>query len=197
MKISVFIVCFLGTISGLYAQEEKAFYRHEIKVGIGILPLAPGVDEADYIFGNDDESCWKSVDLLDRRCYGNLYTTGDLSMSYSYYFWKWFQLGMDVSYTRFWRSYPGEKENSVYITLIPFIHFHWFNRSWVSMYSGGGIGLDFIRQKDSGIQKDERETNVGLQFTFYGISVGRRLFGFAEAGIGNTGMFRCGMGYRF
>lgn len=197
MRIVFFTICFLGVIAGIHAQGRKQFPRHEIGLGIGVLPFAPGIDEDDYIFSNGDDYGGKILDLTDRRCGGNLYTTGDLSLSYGYYFWRWFQLGIDVSYTRFWRSYPGGKKSSVYTTLIPFIHFHWFNRPVVSMYSGAGIGWDFIHQKDSGISKNERETNIGLQFTFYGISVGRRVFGFAEVGVGNLGILRWGIGYRF
>lgn len=197
MKIGFFWICFFLFIAEVNAQRQSDFSRHEIRLGIGILPFAPGIDEYDDIFGNEEDYRGKILDLTDRRYRGNLYTTGDFSLSYGYYFWKWFQVGVDVSYTRFWRRYSEGKESSTYTTLIPFIHFHWFNRSMVSMYSGAGIGWDFVRQKDTGLSKNERETEVGLQFTFYGISVGRRLFGFAEAGIGNLGILRWGIGYRF
>lgn len=197
MKIGFLMICFCLFVLVLQAQGQTRFYRHEFQGGIGVLPIAPGVDDFDYIWGCDCDWDWRTLDLLDRECHGNLYTTGDLSVSYGYYFWRWFKLGMDVSYTRFWQSYPGGKESSTYTTLMPFIHFHWFNRFVVSMYSGMGIGVDFIHHKDSGILENERRTDVGLQFTFYGISVGRRWFGFAEAGIGNLGILRGGFGYRF
>ena len=44
---------------------------------------------------------------------------------------------------------------------------------------------------------DSSEACMGLSGTIVGVSVGRRLYGFAEVGAGMQGIFSAGIGYRF
>lgn len=41
------------------------------------------------------------------------------------------------------------------------------------------------------------ETYLSIQMTMFGVSVGRRLYGFAEVAVGSIGCLNAGIGYRF
>ena len=196
MKRAVWTVLLL-TIGFVEFSNAQEFRRdHEIRLGVGAFPYSWWGYEWE---GGEFYDSWNepAIDLQDRRRETDLYIAGSFFASYDYQVLKWLQLGMAVSYTRFWQNYSTAKSTSSYTTVIPFVNITWLNRGIVKMYSGVGVGLDFISEKDSGVCVDKFTVDPGFQLTFVGISLGRRLFGFTEVGLGNHGIFTVGMGYRF
>lgn len=181
--------------TGVIAQTVQHEPRHEFKVGIGAFPLLSGGIDGSY--GLYDDANWKMIDLLDRDCHGDLRTTGCIFGSYSYRLLKWLKLGASVSYLHFWRGYASGDESSTYIFAMPFVEFVWLNRKYFRMYSALGVGVNLIKVKDSGISKNDSYSEAGAQLTYIGMSVGSKLFGFAELGVGNRGLVSAGIGYRF
>lgn len=189
--IGLLLICHANVFGQAFHDEP----RHDFKVGIGAFPLLFGGIDGNY--GLYDDATWKMVDLLDRDCRGDLRTTGCIFGSYSYRLLKWLKLGASVSYLHFWRDYASGDESSTYIFAMPFVEFAWLNRKYFRMYSALGVGVDFVKVKDSGISKNDSYLEAGVQLTYLGMSVGSKLFGFAELGVGNRGLVSAGIGYRF
>lgn len=189
--IGLLLICHANVFGQAFHDEP----RHDFKVGIGAFPLLFGGIDGNY--GLYDDATWKMVDLLDRDCRGDLRTTGCIFGSYSYRLLKWLKLGASVSYLHFWRDYASGDESSTYIFAMPFVEFAWLNRKYFRMYSALGVGVDFVKVKDSGISKNDSYSEAGVQLTYLGMSVGSKLFGFAELGVGNRGLVSAGIGYRF
>lgn len=181
--------------TSVFAQAFPDDFRHEIKLGIGAEPVPWKGIRDNYGFGN--VFTVKPFDLLDKNCYGNLYTTGCIYGSYSYCLLKWLKLGVSVSYSRFWRSYLSGKESSTYILSMPFAELTWINKKFFKMYSTVSIGVTLAKYKDSGISKKEFSLGLSMQYTYLGISAGNKLFAFLELGFGSQGLVGAGMGYRF
>ena len=187
----IWLACFVA----VSAQTSPHTARHEAKLGIGAFPLLSG--EINGSYGLYEEDNWKELDLLDRNCRGNLYTTGCIFGSYGYSLLKWLKLGISTSYVHFWRNYPGGEESSSYIAALPFAELTWLNKKFIRMYSAIAIGVRFAMTKDSGISKKDFDSEAGAQLTYLGLSVGQKWFGFAELGVGNRGLVSAGLGYRF
>lgn len=183
------------TIGYVYGDD---FHKdHEIRVGVGAFPFSWWNYESDLL----GDCCWDDwrspmIDLEDNDADGDLYIAGSFLASYHIQMLRWLQLGLAVSHTRFWREHPGGKRKSSYTTVMPVVNFTWVNRGIVKLYSGVGVGWDFIRKRNSELEDYSWTTDAGFQLTFVGVTVGRRLFGFSEVGIGNHGFFTLGMGYR-
>ena len=85
--------------------------------------------------------------------------------------------------------------------LVPTVRFTYLNRPIVRLYSSIGVGVGFCRERtrnvEGYIENNQHETFCPAQITLLGVSVGRRLFGFAELSTGSLGVCTAGIGYRF
>ena len=83
-----------------------------------------------------------------------------------------------------------------YLTPMLTARFSWLNRKLVRLYSSVGAGLAVSLMDVS--YREYPETYLSLQVTPVGISVGKKLFGFFELGVGTIYVGGCfGLGYRF
>ena len=84
---------------------------------------------------------------------------------------------------------------------VPTVRFSYLNRRNVRLYSSVGIGygLCLERTKDSNgaLTQSYKSAFVPVQFTPIGVSVGRRLYGFAELTVGSMANLSAGIGFRF
>lgn len=80
-------------------------------------------------------------------------------------------------------------------TLMPMIRFAWLRRGIVQLYSGLGLGFNIARAEEP--ERRYAEAVWGYDVTFFGISVGRKLFGYVDVGAGQRGVVSVGIGYRF
>jgi len=80
---------------------------------------------------------------------------------------------------------------------------YYVNRSLIRAYTYLGIGCSLYKQSDeyflSGYPSEKHEHNysaLNMQYVPLGISVGHRLSGFAEIGVGYKGIVNAGISYR-
>lgn len=140
-------------------------------------------------------------------------SSGALCLGADYAFARWFALSVDLSATIVWHDVyngvSGQKIGSktgVALCLLPQGKLIYLNRPMVRLYGKFGIGVvkyfGFDRRNresaDDGIEYLDNSFTPGFQWTPLGIEVGRKVFGFAETGIGTlyTGI-SAGVGYKF
>lgn len=121
-----------------------------------------------------------------------------LSLNYQHSVKRWLSLG--VKSTVGWRTGADRYvvSNDVYrrysmciASLLFNMRFSWLHRSCVSMYSSFGLGaLAHIQFGDSWLVPM-------FDAAWVGISVGKRVYGYAELGGGVGGVLRAGVGVRF
>lgn len=204
----------VGTLSAqkkIVTREEEEDYvkitkiipkvtekQHDIRVGIGSVSLfSMFMLDADF-FGTVDavysepsfRQQIKSADYYK----GAQYFTGVLSLSYAYQLRRWCQLGGTVNFAAVTRPYydnitnkKAYDRNSYFASIMPTVRFTYLNREKVQLYSTVSLGVAV------GVY----ETVPCYDFTLFGCSFGKSLFGFAEIGNGLGGWGRVGIGYRF
>lgn len=205
------MLALLGSMN-LSAQKREWIAEHEFRLGVGVLPmlfrnigLRDMVGGADYIlrYGPLDTHF---NDLLQYD--GPNYTMGSLSVGYTYNIKRWLSVGATFSYVceyqrkhdRFSNRVVGRQEwNDMFFT--PMVRFTFLNRKYVRLYSQLGLGVRLTEYKVVAKgQKTYREHKWDFsgQITLLGVSVGNKLFGFAEfPGFGAQGALVAGIGYRF
>ena len=178
-------------------QRPPFSQQHELRASIGYVPMFA------YL-GSYFVDC--TPPYISPTFRGPKYTTGAVSVSYGYRFYRWLDVGMVVSYYneyhRLYDSFTNDYLGRVYnhhITLMPTVRFTWLDRKWVRMYSSLAAGATFYTQSQTKI-KDEAHYNSQAfagHITYLGITVGRSFFGFAELGLGAKGFATMGLGYKF
>lgn len=179
-------------------------YKHGVRVGISGTPFVLGLmtDVADGInFGFVGRLPYiRGVSNFYEDFYGPLYTTGNIGAEFDWVLKKWMTVSAGAYFTGFWADrYNGmtgslmRKENGVAVSLVGTIRFTYLNRRYVQLYSGVSAGAFVI-----GANTGEVGGMIHVQGIPIGVSVGRKVFGFAEVGIGTMYMGgNIGLGYRF
>lgn len=159
-----------------------------LSTGTERLPLYPG------IFATPDAVAAFKVRYSPRK------TSGGITAAYYYRATYALWVGVAFTYTGLYGDIfdtrTGRKVSSNDMTTIsvaPALRLQWLNRPMVRCYSALAIGPAV----DITSIDDRRETYLVLSGTIAGVSVGRRLYGFAEVGAGMQGIFSAGIGYRF
>lgn len=130
---------------------------------------------------------------------GNTYMTGNIMAAFDIRMKKWFTFSIGVAADGVWKDVhdvvSGNKVgrvNGCIFTVLPQAKFTWVNREMVRLYSSVGLGIT------AGGFDGTTDTYLAGQAVLLGISVGRRLVGFAELGSGSMYMGgMIGVGYRF
>ena len=172
--------------------------QHDIRLGIGSVSLFSmlmldadffGVVDVDYV-----EPSFRYQMKESNYYKGAEYFTGVLSLSYTYQLRRWCQLGGTVNFAAVTRPYyynitnkKAYDRNSYFASIMPTVRFTYLNREKVQLYSAVSLGVAV------GIY----EVVPCYDFTLFGCSFGKSLFGFAEIGNGFGGWGRVGIGYRF
>ena len=179
--------------------------RVEIRGGISGDPIV-----ADMVTGihgcYDVKDIYYQGDLL-RHLYGNtegsLISSGNLHIAAGYRLTGWFTLSGYMMYNQFWRNTrdgfsgkPSGTEWSHVFAVAPEAKFTFMNKRYVQLYGSLATGLTFY--KSPGAAFMEYEMYPHIQTVPFGISTGRKFFGFTELGFGTEfiGM-RAGLGFRF
>lgn len=165
--------------------------RHEVMVSYGFSP---------YIFGNDgiefgfDGDTYRYGD--DRRTYG-------LAAGYMYRLSRRWSVGLSVSISTMKDSASKNGERiftcrTSTLGIVPALRLNWIDRPMVKCYSElqAGYACDFTRIDSDEVERFHQSYPV-VTLTMAGISVGRRLHGFAEFGAGLRGIACVGVGYSF
>ena len=183
-------------------QIPSLRYKNTLSVGYGLLfgvVYIPLFDMYTKEYNDIAPNTSLSGQLADSRYYWDTERafTG-ITIEYSHRIKSWFAIGAKgvVSFKTRAKRHIGTNEllyrdNTLLAAALLNMRFDWFCRKTVTMYTSLGIGLMS--------HTDYYETYVLPMYdaAWVGITVGRRLYGYAEVGGGIGGLFRVGMGYRF
>lgn len=196
----------------LSAQKREWLPEHEFRLGVGALPmLLRGYPRHDFLGMDSRQFSTGPLDTYFNKLLqynGPYYDTGSLSVGYTYNIKRWLSVGATFSYVCEWqrkhdrftdRVVGREEWNDMFLT--PMVRFTYLNRKYVRIYSQIGVGLRLTHYKIVANDKktySHNQLEVSGQMTFLGVSVGNKLFGFAECpGFGAQGALVVGIGYRF
>lgn len=188
--------------------SNTVFYPgSELRITVGIAPLdmnfgGQGCHNSDYYIARNYSSISIGESLTNPSIYfGNYKNTGAYTISYTYRFKKWFELTGNLTYSGVLRStyysYNNEAAFSVsshIITLSPTARFVWLRKKYVTLYSSVSVGLGMI------VQQGKYSSNglaAVININPFGITVGRKVYGFFDISLGSVGLFSAGVGYRF
>lgn len=175
-----------------FSQESpKELRKNEISVGVGGPSFWAILDGIECGPRSSDGV----IEPLYGKKYGDKHYTPSYSVSYNYYTKKWLSFNTRLSYSGSYRYvYTGTDSHVDYlevtpcVTLMEMVRFHYMNKEKVRLYSSIGAGVSLA--VDSLLPS--------LQFTFFGVSFGKKVFGFVEMGMGTEYIsYLGGIGYRF
>ena len=196
--VSVMLACPVLMTAGDRKDRKPDFpFKYEFRLGwCGF----PALDDLNFSGYNDYVvSYYTPISDVFSDYDGPVYMTGNIMAEMNFHIERWFTLSVGLAADGMWKSFydvhTEEKTGTsrgASVTILPQARFNWLNRDVVRMYSSVGLGVTAGRFDDSsGVFR-------ATQLVPVGITVGRRLFGFAEIGYGTLfigGMF--GVGYRF
>jgi len=150
----------------------------------------------------------QSLRLIDKDMVGD--GSPSFSLSYHNRVLKWLWLGASVSYRQ--ESFTTSKswtdgrlteyenfgiEHS--FAFVPSIRFSYYNKPNLTMYSGGQIGMCWIKGAMPEWSFEGKVNYIGMfgQLTLFGITYGKKFYLGGEIGMGNKGLFNFTAGYRF
>lgn len=208
-RVLIIFIAILGSTS-LFAQknESASIHKHEFRLGVGAFPLTLRNEYGYGPFDNHYNGGMGGYDFSSLENYlGARYTTGAISLGYTYSFSRWLSLGGTISYTgEFQNTYDRISDRMTGgrtwsdISLTPMVRFTYLNRKYVRLYSQLGVGLQISIERgktDDGV-RNKVLAHITGHATFFGVSVGNRVFGFGELlGVGSQGVFVIGIGYKF
>ncbi len=180
-------------------EKNSLPFKYEVRVGYGGRPL---LDES-LLFSSG--CCDMAPDWYDdslSSIYGDWMSdvrmTGIMSAEFNFIFKKWLNLSLGVNYNAFYgRKYdysghPAGRECGGVFTFLPQVRFTYLSRPVVKLYSSVGIGVTGGKYMDKSI------CYCALQTSPIGIMVGKKVFGFAELGVGTMYIgAMAGVGVRF
>lgn len=171
------------------AQETRPFKVHEFSVGVAPIPFWASVIGCEDFGGN---GILEGI-YGERR--GDIRKVPLVSVSYNHYHKKWFSFNTRISYVgQYQYIYSGADSHLDHLEVYPGLNlmemarFTFLNKEKVRLYSAAGLGLTAFR----GV------LIPAIQFTFFGVSFGKKVFGFVETGGGTEYLgVHGGLGYRF
>lgn len=176
-----------------------AMPRHVLSVEYGIFPAC---GTRQIFSGSDVDS--EASDGFSRYREGSLRSTGAAGVSYACRVNGWVEVGATLSYVGLSRDAEFYSDDEVceasmrerYVTVMPFARIYWLTRRNVRLYSTFQVGFQWAHREPYFGDADNKGYLAG-HFSLLGVSVGRRLFAYAEGGVGMRGIAVCGVGYRF
>lgn len=196
--------------------EPLSTGRHELSIGIGLLPLKSDIvynqsgygDSYSYYYDNYyyQMPTYSMSDRIEQsKTYlSELRQSCAFNLTYSYRVARWLQLGVNVSYHNVTRNkYSTTTHERIgnydrdFVSIVPTVRFNHLRGENVKLYSSVGIGYGSVWVDNIKDGSKERFDYCSFNFTALGVSVGRKLFGTAELGVLDTGWARFAVGYRF
>lgn len=191
-------------------DKGAGIYDYEIRIGWGGYPLADGrffFDSFPLFMKYNDMNYYIPSSMKDiyRDYRGPAYMTGLISAEIDINFKRWFALTVGLGFNGIFQNVydpmtgrRAGQNSGISVSILPEARFNWLNRDMVRMYSAIGLGLTLGSMTERDFGYTDLMLYPVVQVTPVGISVGRRVYGFAEAGIGTQflgGM--AGVGVRF
>ena len=190
------LAAFPGTVK---AQDYPA--KWEVALFTGLVPT-PYLEYSSWSSSRE----WGTLAYL----YGPQYEDVDNPMTpyvgfrFGYRVKRWFKVGADLGWSgSFYRQHMSEgedlKEDIHSMTFIPKVTFFFATSKYVSAYAGVGLGVRYNLRLGE-VREIYRFHTVepAWQVTPIGITVGRKVPGFAELTVGKDMVgVKVGVGYRF
>lgn len=201
MKKTLFIIVLLACVisaSGQNNSEQRLPCRYEVRLGWSGYPVG---DDNQFVGVNNHGfySYDHSISDIFSEYDGTTYMTGNIVGEFNIHFKKWFTFSLGFAANGIWKDvYSSQtdvklrRENGWTATVLPQARFNWVRKEVVKVYSSVGAGIR------AGSFDEREDILIAGQLVPIGINVGKKVFGFAELGIGTVyigGMF--GVGYRF
>lgn len=184
---------------------KSGFERHDLRLTIGAFAILNG--DYYYLGSRHDGVYYEGLSIRDNYRLGNQVTAGAYSFSYHYSPLRWLAVGAYLTFANVHqRSFnrltgeAGPQYADNHLIFTPTLRFQYLNRPMVRIYSQIGAGIGRMRSKSTSFSGDQytyQERYVTIHTTILGISVGRKLYGFAEFGASSIGCMNAGIGYRF
>lgn len=191
-----------------YSSKDKG--AHNISFRVGDALTAIGIQGMyDYSFFNSYFGEDNQIDYwLKDYALGSQISTPVLAISYHYRLLTWLELGGEMSYLGAYQNVYDlhtmdhiSTNNFNSVSALVNVKFLWFNRKYISLYSGVSIGASFISNNEYNDETNLQESSFylfpALSITGIGIEAGADWYGFASIGAGTQGIFCAGFGYRF
>lgn len=187
-------------------RQRKPFESyHNITFGVGGFPMMGGAKSRFVKY--DPYGGYNHYDQ-SRRYQNNAINLPAFNLGYSYDLLRWLSLGGTLSYSysgaKYYDGFSDEHIGSFgtsNLSLSAMVRFTWLRRSVVRLYSQVGLGLGLCIQNKA-LLGDRYDNNLSVivagQMTYFGIQIGRKVYGYAElAGFGTQGALVVGIGCRF
>lgn len=180
-------------------KKEPSDFRYELRIGWGGIPLMDSemVFNGFFSFVDYDMNFYQpsTMESIYRGYRGPGYMTGIISAEMDINFKRWFALtigiGFNGMYQTVYDSVTGQKSGcnrGVAVSVLPEARFNWLNRNLVRMYSAAGLGIVIGGKRNMDYGNSEYFLYPAFQLTPVGISVGRKVYGFVELGLGTQFM---------
>lgn len=202
-KVLILIGMAVILISPLTAQEKTSFPRHYLSLSVGEpwLNIIYSSWGGGHGYVPIDE--WFRPEIYNK----SKIELPALSLTYFYSINSWLMVGAEVyywgAYTRVHERVTDEYMTTVGVTCLsiaPAVRFQYINRKYWGLYSGLSAGIFFNIDGASELYFGSNEYNYtkpAFQLTALGVRFGDRIYGTAELGLGNKGIFSMGIGTRF
>lgn len=176
-------------------------FRYEVRVGWGGYPLFDDIylnpynEDVGIYYGYGDRPLTSLYDDYS----GPVYMTGVISAEFCFILKKWLTLSVGLNFNGIWgNTYDGEtsaflrRDSGISMTLLPQVRFTYKTGRYFKLYSAVGLGVTY------GTFRDKRIVSPCLHLVPFGLTAGRKVYGFAEMGVGMliTG-YNVGVGVRF
>lgn len=183
---------------------------HELRFGVGAYGV--GYTILGYTGCYEPPHSWNdrnySLGTFEQsKIYsGDEYYSGVYSLDYAYRFNRTISFGVSFNYACVTTKYHNLSDDSRagginrhYMSVMPMLRAYWLNSKYVCLYSALGLGVTVERTVEQIGNRSylNVDTLFAGQFTPLGITVGKRLYGFAEFGVGTQGVVIGGIGYKF
>lgn len=205
-KTIIILLLFLPTI--LIAQEEEQItisqfqQGHEFRIGLGVQAFDPSslmgyYHDNDYLGYGANGSIGNS--FLDPSTYsGSMTQWGAVHAAYTYRFSTWFELSgvaafsLTTGKTYYQHSNEIASDNGIYVfSLAPSARFVWYRNNNLTMYSAINIGASLSLYGDGSIMAFPI-----FNVNYFGLTIGRDIYWFADLSFGNLGYLSTGVGVR-
>lgn len=198
-KLIYLLLLFIVANISVSAKDwrEDSYHEFRISAGANIEDAITFMIPYDYC-NHSPYSNYYSGDLIG---------TPIINLSYNYQVKRWLSIGITASYCgRFkdmYEVYSGDKISknkwqTFYIT--PIIRFDWLRLKSFKLYSNIGLGIGQEYESSKDIKSDYKYrstlTNLSIDINPIGMSIGRKVFVFFEAGPSTIGFVKGGIGYR-
>lgn len=198
------LILFTMSVTTIQARSREPYKpKHELTVRWG-LHDDEVFDSWDWDWGWHDESPLERYNK-GRYYYDDKVYTQAVSLSYTREIKRWLAMSINASYSGISQNERSIENDHIVNTyrkhrfaVFPSVRFTYFNRPMIRLYSEAGFGFGLKREKWASSPKYyTNETHMSGQLTFFGVSVGKKLFASWEVGYGSMGYLTICGGYRF